>query len=88
MDEKIVQAEEDEKPVLQQLDILVNKIGNLVHDSVVIAKDEAQNEIVKTWGTIPDIKVTELPGKPGRAHHHELLHMIDGIEQARGIRNY
>jgi len=86
LDEKIVQAEKDEEPVLQKLEVLVNKIGNLVHDTVVVAKDEAQNAVVNTWGTIPDIKVTELPGKPGRAHHHEILHMIDGIEQSRGIK--
>jgi len=87
LDEKIIAAEAEEKPVLEQLEALVNKIGNIVHESVPVFKDEAQNEIVKTWGDIPNIKVTQIPGKPGQAHHHEILHMIDGVEQnPRGIK--
>ena len=85
LDEKILATEKDAESVLRQLEALVSKIGNLVHESVTISQNEADNKIIKTWGTLPDNKITELSGKPGRAHHHEILTMIDGIEQARGI---
>jgi len=55
----------------------------LVHDSVPISNDEKDNRVEKTWGEIPDIKVT-IPGTPGKCFHHELLAMIDGYEPVRG----
>lgn len=46
----ILEAEEKEKDVIKQRDAKVVLIGNIVHDSVVISKDEANNAIVKTFG--------------------------------------
>jgi len=76
-------ADEEEKPLLAEVEKLVNKIGNIVHDSVPISNDEDQNKIEKTWGEIPTIKPT-VPGTYGACHHHELLAMIDGYEPKRG----
>jgi len=53
-------------------------IGNIVHNSVPVSNDEANNAIVKTWG---DFKTEE-----GLRHHHELLWMIGGYEPNRGVR--
>ena len=48
---------------------------------MVVTKDEELNEVVKTWGEIPDIKVDSTVGK---CHHHEILAMIDGYDPKRG----
>ena len=45
----------------------MKKVGNIVHDSVPVDNNEDNNTVVRTWGEIPDIKITETPGA---AHHH------------------
>lgn len=53
--------------------------GNLVHQSVPVSNDEANNEVVRVWGTnreqTPDLK-----------HHHELLYMIGGYDPEVGAK--
>ena len=39
--------------------------------------------MVRTWGQIPDLKVTQ---KPGFAHHHQVLAMLDGFDPKRGSK--
>ncbi len=39
------------------MNLLVGKVGNIVHDSVPISNNEDDNGVVRTWGTINDIKV-------------------------------
>lgn len=58
------------------LDAALHKIGNLVHQSVPVSKDEKDNIIVKTWG--------EKRPKDGLKTHHELLSMIGGYDPQRG----
>lgn len=70
-----------ENEIKAKLDQTLHLIGNLVHDSVIVSNDEEQNEIVRTWGKIPDIKVDSTPGK---CHHHDVLAMIDGYDPKRG----
>ncbi|KAJ6244466.1 seryl-tRNA synthetase [Anaeramoeba flamelloides] len=55
---------------------LLTKVGNIVHESVPVSKDEEENAILRTWGTKPDLN------KP--LHHHHLINMIDGINQSKG----
>jgi seryl-tRNA synthetase len=73
---------EEEKKVL---DAEFNKkylgIGNIVHESVVVSKDEAQNEVIRTWGTPNKMKVD---GNPGSAHHHQILWWIGGYDPDNG----
>jgi len=80
---ELKKAEEDTenacKACKEQLDKKLNLIGNLVHESVPVSKDEAQNAIVTEWG---EFKVNEA----ARRHHHELLWMIDGYEPDRGVK--
>lgn len=47
---KILETEDKEKEVIKARDSLVANIGNLVHDSVPIHDDEANNVIVKEYG--------------------------------------
>ena len=68
---------------MKELETLVNKVGNIVHESVPIDNNEDNNKIERTWGEVPKIKVTT-PGTYGACHHHELLAMIDGYEPKRG----
>jgi seryl-tRNA synthetase len=58
-----------------------SKIGNLVHESVPIDDNEDNNKIERTWGTV---EKREINGKPGSAHHHEVLGFIGGYDAERG----
>lgn len=62
-----------------QINIKLRLVGNIVHSSVPISKNEDDNVVVKKWGTIDDTKT----GKG--YHHHELLYMIDGYSSERGV---
>lgn len=59
----------------------VNKVGNIVHDSVPVDNNEDNNQIVRTWGQIPDIKITN---KRGGLNHHKVLESIGGYDPERG----
>jgi len=61
----------------ETLDLHLNAIGNLVHDSVPVSNDEKNNKEVKVWGT-------NRPKTEDLKHHHQLLHMIDGYEHEIG----
>lgn len=73
--------EQEERTLIENRDIFLKRIGNLVHESVIVSKDENLNGIVRTWGTIPDIKVET---GSNRYAHHQLLAMIDGFDAKRG----
>lgn len=73
--------EDEEKQLIEQRDLALKQIGNLVHDSVPVADDEAQNAVVRTWGALPDIVVGP---NTRRFAHHELLAMIGGFDARRG----
>jgi len=55
-------------------DRLLKSIGNLVHDSVVVSKDEANNGIERTVGEKMSKKYS----------HVDLVHMIKGVDSKRG----
>ena len=60
---------------------LYSTIGNLVHESVPIDNNEDNNKVERTWGEPNKMKID---GKPGSAHHHEILSWIGGYEPERG----
>lgn len=66
-----------------QTKVKYSKVGNLVHDSVPISNDEKDNRVEKTWGEPNRITID---GKPGSAHHHEILKWIDGYDPVRGSK--
>jgi len=73
--------EKKEKEFYKLLETKVNSVGNLVHDSVPIEKEEDLNKVERTWGKIPELKINSTPGK---CHHHEILAMLDGYDPKRG----
>ncbi|CDI82716.1 seryl-tRNA synthetase, putative [Eimeria acervulina] len=66
----------------QTRDRLLRGIGNLVHDSVPVSNDEANNKVVRTWGT-PNRMVID--GTPGKLHHHEVLAKLQGVDFKKGV---
>jgi len=65
-------------------DAKVNRIGNMVHESVLIDNNEDNNPVVRTWGNPRQFIVD---GKtPGRLFHHQVLQMLEAYDQdPRGI---
>jgi seryl-tRNA synthetase len=63
------------------IDKMINSVGNIVHDSVPISKKEDNNLVVRTWGEIPNIKITD---KRGGFNHHKVLQALGGYDPERG----
>ena len=74
-------------------------IGNLVHKSVPVSMDEANNEIIKTWKPDGNIAVNVQDGeesvekkvnitveKKQCLSHHEVLTRIHGYDPERGVK--
>jgi len=61
-----------------EVQILLNPIGNIVHDSVPISNDENNNIILRKWG--------DFTPKQNQKYHHHLLEMVDGYDSERGIK--
>jgi seryl-tRNA synthetase len=79
LNKQIEEVEKEEKEIITKLHGMVNKIGNIVHSSVPISQDEANNGIYKVVGT-------ERPYEDWFKHHHELLYMIDGYDPEAGSK--
>lgn len=60
-----------------------SKVGNIVHDTVPVDENEDNNKIERTWGIV---EPKEINGKPGSAHHHEILNWIGGYDPERGSK--
>jgi seryl-tRNA synthetase len=78
-----IEATEKQKDELTHLrNQKLNLIGNLVFSDVPISKNEDDNAVTSTWGTIPELKVD---GKTlGHLHHHEIMECLDMVEFERG----
>ena len=63
-------------------DTLLRGIGNIVHDSVPVSNDEANNKVVRIWGTPNKMKID---GTPGKMHHHEVLARLHGVDFKKGV---
>eukprot|EP01112_Ceratiomyxa_fruticulosa_P010885 TRINITY_DN2901_c0_g1_i1.p1 TRINITY_DN2901_c0_g1~~TRINITY_DN2901_c0_g1_i1.p1 ORF type:complete len:460 (-),score=120.58 TRINITY_DN2901_c0_g1_i1:90-1469(-) len=61
-----------QKGLEEKLQQKLNRIGNIVHESVPVSSNEDNNAVIKKWG--------ECKTQPKLLHHHELLEMIDGYE--------
>ncbi|KEP61089.1 UNVERIFIED_CONTAM: seryl-tRNA synthetase, cytoplasmic, putative [Hammondia hammondi] len=62
---------------------LLHKIGNIVHKSVPVSNDEANNQVVRTWGTFD--RNMKIDGTPGRMHHHQILARLGGVDFKKGV---
>eukprot|EP01038_Epipyxis_sp_PR26KG_P005387 gene5387-7470_t len=67
----------NQKNLKVEIDKMINKIGNIVDDSVPVSKDEDKdNAVIRKWG---------VPRDPaGLLNHHDLLWRIGGYEPERG----
>jgi len=84
MKERVEETEKrkDELTVLRNKKL--NLVGNLVYSDVPISKNEDDNAVVSTWGTVPELTVD---GKTlGHLHHHEIMECLDMVEFERGQR--
>lgn len=75
--EELKLKEEKLKSLEREVTLKLRQVGNIVHESVPISKDEKDNVIVKTVG--------ECKRDHAKYHHHELLHMIDGYASEKGV---
>lgn len=86
-DEKAALAEEETSKkdrlitVERERDAVLKMIGNLIHHTVPVNRDEEHNRVERVW---PE------SGERSRAlgkglTHVDLLHMVDGVEYARGV---
>ncbi|KAK9463322.1 uncharacterized protein V1516DRAFT_667449 [Lipomyces oligophaga] len=64
-----------------QLRAKVYTVGNIVHESVPVSMDEADNSLVRTW--CPEGVTVE---KRDCLSHHEVLTRIDGYDPERGAK--
>jgi seryl-tRNA synthetase len=65
------------KELEAQLELLVDRIGNIVHESVPVSDNEDNNVVVRTHGTLASAE--------GKLHHHEVLHRLYIAELDRGV---
>lgn len=76
-DKEIEDTEAEQKALKVEIEAMVNKIGNIVDDSVPLSKDEDKdNRVERKWGTPRD--------PTGLLNHHDLLWRIGGYEPERG----
>ncbi len=76
---QIKEAKAKKDDLANQIKTKLNKIGNIVGSDVVVSKDEdADNKVVTTWGSIPQITNIK--------NHHTLLWQIGGFEPERGSK--
>lgn len=74
---KIVKETETELKNLEtEIAKKVKKIGNIVHSSVPVSSDEADNRVIRTWG--------DCTNKSGLKNHVELMGLIGGIDTTKG----
>eukprot|EP00884_Botryococcus_braunii_P008117 jgi/Botrbrau1/17306/Bobra.0015s0059.1 len=71
----IVAAEENAKSAEQERDKALAPLGNLVHESVPVSNDEANNVVVKTHGELRD----------GATYNHvDLVQLLDIVDLEAG----
>lgn len=73
----IADLEQKEKDAISARDAALVAIGNLVHDSVPVSDDEANNAVVREWGT-------PRTGEEGLRSHYDLVQMLDIVNLDAG----
>jgi seryl-tRNA synthetase len=77
---RIAELEAAEKEAGAARDAALLPIGNIVHDSVPVSDDEANNAVVREWG--------EQRREPGLLSHYDLVQMLDivNLESGTAVR--
>jgi len=76
IDQRKKAAAEKEKELEEKTNAALLKLGNVVHDSVPVSNDEANNAIVREWGTKREEE--KLP------NHVDLISMLDIADVEQG----
>jgi seryl-tRNA synthetase len=68
--------------------VVMNKklgsIGNYIHDSVVVDKNEDNNPLIREW--CPEGLTVEPGKREGLLSHHEVLLRLDGYAPEAGVK--
>ncbi|AGO10367.1 AaceriABL088Cp [[Ashbya] aceris (nom. inval.)] len=83
---QLIEQEQEQDKALREK---VNQVGNIVHPSVVVSNDEANNELVRTWRPegLQEVGPTaSCTGQPAKLSHHEVLLRLDGYDPERGVK--
>ena len=81
-DEQIVKVTADMEKAEQGRNEVLREIGNLLHPDVPISDDEANNQVVRTWG---DLDLGKAPANEIKFKSHvDLIAMIGGLDSERG----
>jgi len=84
IDDEVKELQKASDAVLAQRDAKLGKIGNLVHDSVVVSQDEDQdNKVTALWGQPRNFDGFTY-GTDGFRPHFELLEMIGAVDFEAG----
>ncbi|KAJ2899424.1 Cytosolic seryl-tRNA synthetase [Coemansia aciculifera] len=75
----LVEKEQEKDRILRAN---VNKIGNIVHDSVPVSTTEDDNEVIRTY-FVDGVEPTH---QPTMRPHHQVLYLLDGYDQIRGAK--
>ncbi|PNX80670.1 seryl-tRNA ligase, partial [Trifolium pratense] len=73
---KIAEKEVEAKETLSLLNTKLETIGNLIHDSVRVDNDEANNEVIRTWG--------EKRVEPKLKNHVDLVDLLGIADLKKG----
>jgi len=76
----LVKAAEEKEQVLKKK---LGTVGNIIHTSVPVDKNEDNNPVLKTWA--PEGIVVE-EKKDGLLSHHEVLLRLDGYAPEAGVK--
>ncbi len=71
------EIEGEEEALLKVINGLINSVGNIVHESVPVSNNEDDNEVIRTWGEVSKIKITD---KKGGLNHHKVLQALGGYD--------
>lgn len=75
---KLAEIEPQVKELAEKRDLLLLSIPNTPVESVPDGKDENDNQVIKTWGEIPDIKEPK--------HHWEIGAELGVLDFERGVK--
>ena len=78
LEKEIKVVEQEEKELKAKVDSGLRLLGNLVHHSVPVSKDEEENKIERTWGEFPNRKAE------GALNHVDCLYRTGLVDIERG----
>jgi seryl-tRNA synthetase len=78
IEQRVKELKDEAIPKEKDVQDKLRRIGNIVHQTVPVSKDEELNEVVAKWG--------ECKTGPEYKHHHEVMYMTDAFDMERGVK--